>query len=280
MPCQAQGAMIDNSHLVLHHARLPAATERSITPAAWLFLQVLQGAGHAFRGTSSWLLSEGDVLVNAPGRVYQLRASQLGELSVHYFQVCPELLTGTISAAERQHLERAARLERDFPRHLTAASLFAQQLTELAKQATANHTLLARCEMLRLAAVILTEHLPPPAPLANQAVNAKQRFGTLVSQMVEDELQHQSAEELARRCGCSVRHFSRLFRDHFGHSIIPARTELCLHKAKQLLEESDAKIIDVAMDSGFNHVGLFSSRFKKRFGYTPSEWRKRRGQSK
>jgi len=271
--------MIHNSHLVLHEARVSAATEWSVNLQGWLFLRVLQGDGYAFREKTPLFLGAGDALVHAPGRPCQLRASQLGELRVQYFQVLPELLTGTLSASERQQLERAAQLAHTFPGHRPAASPFAQQfalLSMLGQQASTSHTLLARCEMLSLSAMILTEYLPPPVQQPNSGLTAKQRFEQLVTQMVESDLQHQSPEELARRCGCGIRHFSRLFHSYFGRSLVTKRIELCLHKAKQLLEESDAKIIDVAMDSGFNQVGLFTSRFKKRFGCTPSEWRKRK----
>ncbi len=49
--------------------------------------------------------------------------------------------------------------------------------------------------------------------------------------------------------------------------------ELRLQRARQLLAESNAKIINVAYDSGYRHLGLFNAMFKKRFGVTPSEWR-------
>jgi len=271
--------MICSSHLALHEASVLVATEWNVNPDAWLFLRVLQGAGCAFRGTSSLLLNEGDALVNAPGIACQLRASQLGALRVQYFQVLPELLTGVLSASERQHLERAAKQGRGFPRHLTASTPFARQFAELDRQVTAGQTLLARCEMLHLSAMILTEQLPPPASQPNQMLTAQQRFEMMITQMVESELLYQSPAVLAQQCGCSVRHFNRLFYNQFGHSFVPGRIELYLQKAKQLLEETDGKVIDVAMDSGFNHVGFFTSRFKKRFGCTPSEWRKRKEQT-
>ena len=49
--------------------------------------------------------------------------------------------------------------------------------------------------------------------------------------------------------------------------------ELRLLHARQLLANSDDKIINVAYDSGYRHLGLFNAMFKKRFGVTPSEWR-------
>ena len=41
-----------------------------------------------------------------------------------------------------------------------------------------------------------------------------------------------------------------------------------------MLADSDAKIINVAHESGYRHLGLFNAMFKKRFGLTPSKWRK------
>ena len=52
------------------------------------------------------------------------------------------------------------------------------------------------------------------------------------------------------------------------------QTELRLQRALQLLADADAKIINVAYESGYRHLGLFNAMFKKRFGVTPSEWRR------
>jgi hypothetical protein len=50
--------------------------------------------------------------------------------------------------------------------------------------------------------------------------------------------------------------------------------EMRLLKAGSLLVDPDAKIIYVAEKCGFNHLGLFNTCFKKRFGTSPSQWRK------
>ena len=49
--------------------------------------------------------------------------------------------------------------------------------------------------------------------------------------------------------------------------------ELRLQRARQLLADSNAKVINIAYNSGYRHLGLFNAMFKKRFGVTPSEWR-------
>ena len=47
-----------------------------------------------------------------------------------------------------------------------------------------------------------------------------------------------------------------------------------LLKAVALLRNPDTKVINVAEDCGFNHLGLFNTCFKRRFGTSPGQWRK------
>ena len=91
--------------------------------------------------------------------------------------------------------------------------------------------------------------------------------------MPDAELATRSLPELAVLLSCSERHFSRLFREQFGVPLRSRQTELRLQRASQLLADANSKIINVAYESGYRHLGLFNAMFKKRFGMTPSEWR-------
>ena len=42
-----------------------------------------------------------------------------------------------------------------------------------------------------------------------------------------------------------------------------------------LLADSRIYIASIASESGYNSLTLFNATFKKRFGMTPSEWRRR-----
>jgi AraC-like DNA-binding protein len=79
---------------------------------------------------------------------------------------------------------------------------------------------------------------------------------------------------LAEKFSCSRRHLNRLFHQHFGISVASLRMEMRLLKAMSLLRDPDAKIINVAEQCGFNHLGLFNTCFKRRFGASPGQWRK------
>jgi AraC-like DNA-binding protein len=88
------------------------------------------------------------------------------------------------------------------------------------------------------------------------------------------ELINLSVGELADRFNCSRRHLNRLFHQHFGVSVAALRMEMRMLKAISLLRDAGVKIIDVAEQCGFNHLGLFNTCFKRRFGTSPGRWRK------
>jgi transcriptional regulator GlxA family with amidase domain len=88
------------------------------------------------------------------------------------------------------------------------------------------------------------------------------------------ELINLSVGELADRFSCSRRHLNRLFHQHFGVSVAALRMEMRMLKAISLLRDADVKIINVAEQCGFNHLGLFNTCFKRRFGTSPGQWRK------
>ena len=50
---------------------------------------------------------------------------------------------------------------------------------------------------------------------------------------------------------------------------------LRVEKAKHLLENTNTKVIDIALEVGFDTLPYFSSVFKKYTGLSPAEFRKR-----
>ena len=63
-----------------------------------------------------------------------------------------------------------------------------------------------------------------------------------------------------------------------GATLRAKQSELRLAKACELLAGSNAKVVDVALTSGFQSHSLFNLMFKKRFGLSPGKWRQRQGQ--
>lgn len=131
-----------------------------------------------------------------------------------------------------------------------------------------------RTVLLRVAAMLLEHEL--------QAVNGQQLLagtaGERVRQILDGissaDLMNASADELAHKFGYSRRHLHRLFQAQFGFSVAALRLEIRLQKASQLLRDPGAKVTNVAVEAGFNHQSTFNNYFRRRFGLSPSQWRK------
>lgn len=82
-----------------------------------------------------------------------------------------------------------------------------------------------------------------------------------------------TAEKLAGRYDCSTSYLSRLFRNQIGLGPIEYLIHERVHRAKQLLLKSDARIQDVASKVGYADVYYFSRLFKKHTGRSPLQFR-------
>ena len=79
---------------------------------------------------------------------------------------------------------------------------------------------------------------------------------------------------LARECGVSVRHFSRLFRNTTGQTLGDYAARLRVERAKALLAESRLLIKEVAFRCGFESAAAFSAAFRRMVGVTPRQFRR------
>ena len=236
-------------------------------------VRVAEGVGYWLQaGVAARQLSAGDCLLASSSSNGVLRASQLGPLKLQFFSVQPQYLNGLLTVAEWHQLEVTPNNLTSQVSIFTAGEPLAQRFMRLVEQ-TQREGLPVRCGLLQLWANAITGLLPAPAMEPAEGGRLHDRFQQLVGQMPEAELSQYSLRDLAGQLNCSERHFSRLFREEFGVPLRARQIELRLQRARQLLTNSDAKIINVAYDSGYQHLGLFNVMFKKRFGMTPSEWR-------
>ena len=82
-------------------------------------------------------------------------------------------------------------------------------------------------------------------------------------------------EELAGEVRISPSHFIRQFEAMFGVTPHQYRIQARLDRAKRLLATGDRSVTDVCMEIGFSSLGSFSTLFARRFGESPSEFRRR-----
>jgi AraC-like DNA-binding protein len=83
-----------------------------------------------------------------------------------------------------------------------------------------------------------------------------------------------SIRQVADDVGLSYSHFQRAFNASTGRTPLQYMTEMRMEYAKDLLQDENRRIIDVAFQLDYSSPGHFSYRFKQIVGMSPKEWRK------
>jgi AraC-like DNA-binding protein len=260
-------------HLFADEMVLQPTAEWEIETDAWMFLHLHAGEACWIDAHNPCLLNPGDTLVMPPAHAGILRASVLVAATIIYFRFRPELLTGFLTLNERLRVERKSGQERLKTRVFPRAHPVSGEFARLCQVVKDRNSPLARSRLLQIAVTVLVEGDSFGDAEEAAFLPASKRAQLLFRQLSEAELIEHSPADMAARCGCSIRHFNKLFRAH-GVSLRVQQQDLQLAKARQLLAETDMRVIEVAVASGFREQGRFSSAFKRRFGVTPSEWRR------
>jgi AraC family transcriptional activator of mar-sox-rob regulon len=270
--------MAAQDHLILRTVRLKPLEEWSCNGQGLAF--VLAKAGHAshIRGTTVRPVGPGDVLVLDRACGCKLAAQKGEEFYFGSFAVKPEHLFPLFESAEIPFLQKVMDSFKD-GRLYPAQSGLARECHELAEGITAQYDLGHRSQLLRVGAVILSAEFKEARRRPVGYVRMEEHMLQVFEQLSTTEILSSSVGGLAGRFGCSRRHLNRLFHQHFGISVAALKMEMRLLKAVSLLRNPDAKVINVAEECGFNHLGLFNTCFKRRFGVSPGLWRKPAGPS-
>jgi hemolysin activation/secretion protein/AraC-like DNA-binding protein len=263
-------------HLILQELTLRPSGEWTPQVRGWTIARVAEGGGYWLHDGTARELNVGDGFVVGFNTRPLVRASQLGLFKLQFFTVQPHYLNGVLTVAECHQLETVP--DSPSPRFsiFTASEPMGQKFARIVDQPRGD-TLSLRCALLQLWSGSVHSFLATPVSESAGGNKLHERFQQLVGKMTEAELAESSLSDLARQLHCSERHFSRLFREEFGVPLRARQIELRLQRAQQLLADSNAKVINVAYDSGYRHLGLFNAMFKRRFGVTPSEWRQQNG---
>lgn len=79
--------------------------------------------------------------------------------------------------------------------------------------------------------------------------------------------------DLAAILGMSQFHFSHLFKQSLGTAPYQYLLQQRVERAKQLLKQSDALVVDIALQCGFNSHSHLSKQFRQVVGMTPTAYR-------
>jgi AraC-like DNA-binding protein len=260
-------------HLLVNEIRLSKGKSWRPDFRGWCMAQIVSGLSYWQDGNEMCEVAAGSTLIFAAETRGVVRASQSSDLSLTYFCIETSNLRGLLSLHEQYQLKQLAERKNPAVRIHGPDTRISQEF-----KTRPNPTGTVSAMRLRLLQVFMDgfdwdagEESVTPAQWGG-----RERFRQVLNQIPASEFTHLSLSELAPRMSCSPRHLNRLFRDELGTSFREKQIELRLAKACELLANSNAKVVEVALESGYQSSSVFSELFKRRYGVSPGRWRSER----
>ena len=261
-------------HLLLHDMALQPGAEWAPQSPGWLFVHVRSGIGYCLEKQTNSELPTGAVLVMQQKFGVSIRASQLSGLNLSFFFVVPEFLTGLITLGEQARFENAA-TRRELSFQLLSPSHPVSSKFDALYERHNRSDFSFRLSLLELLALTFGTVLDEQGVAeAKPPMDARERLRQFLEQTLAAEWLNLGFTHLVQRVNCTPRHLSRIFRDVAGMSFREKQAKIRLTRASELLVNTEIKVVDVALDSGFQSLSLFNLMFRKRYGLSPGRWRK------
>lgn len=83
-----------------------------------------------------------------------------------------------------------------------------------------------------------------------------------------------TVQSLAKVANMSPSYLCRFFKEMTGQTITEYINHYRVAQAALMVESTDKKMLDIAMEAGFHNLSYFVNQFKRHMGVTPSEFRK------
>ena len=82
-------------------------------------------------------------------------------------------------------------------------------------------------------------------------------------------------DEVADFVGLNGNYFSGIFKKETGKSFVRYLIDLKLEYSRNLIRSSNMTMNEICMSAGFNSFSNFARKFKRKYGVTPLQYRKK-----
>ncbi|MGO4374661.1 helix-turn-helix transcriptional regulator, partial [Paenibacillus sp. MCAF20] len=115
---------------------------------------------------------------------------------------------------------------------------------------------------------------------ADESGGEETRFIEAACHFIEENYMYDlNLTMIAEKFNYNPSYFSEMFKNKVGKTFIQYLNETRMAHAVRLLEDTALGLWDIAELTGFSNASYFSSRFKRMFGTSPSEYRQRNAAS-
>ncbi len=232
--------------------------------------------------SKSLTLVPGDLVIILPGTLHQLSVPgncliyQAAVRERTFQSACQELLSGSVERPV--FLDGLERGEGGFLLFRTGITpeilnVMEQMLTECA-QPHKYFNIILQGQLATLLALLLNEQEPDPVcmPEASDGIFDEERL----REYLHLHLTEVTLRSAADHFGFSESYFSTLVRETTGQNFSKLLRQEKLSAAAALLLETDHTVRKICEEAGYESVSQFSGTFKREYGVSPGEYRKKK----
>ena len=239
-------------------------------------LLVLSGSLEIETPEEQFILGEGSIAYFNPTQPHSCKSVPMGVSRILVLQFDPSFCVEYFPAMRNLFISTS-----DVRKHFPEEEY--QKLTTICLRAATNYYIQStgfvfKCiSDLNLIMDLMLNNVPYimiPEEAYLSAKNFEKRMSRIISYIRDHFSEKITLQDIADMEGLTPTYLSHLFKDHLHKSFQLFVNELRLERAVFLLINTNMKVIDVCIESGFSDSKYLNRTFIKTFGMTPKEFRK------
>jgi AraC family transcriptional activator of pobA len=209
------------------------------------------GSGHTTIDGIQYDYSSGDFIVIEPGTVhdeYRREETEVMYFGFFNYHDCIRLSNGIYQDGNGVILRLLHKME--------------YEVTNKQNHFTLKLNLLLQCSLIEISRMCEKE-------MVQDSEETLLRTITYMQQYYSSNI---SLTQLANMSSYSYDHFRHLFKEYVGMTPMSYINHLRIEKAKKMLLEKTATIMEISLECGFSNSSRFSETFKKKTGKSPRQY--------
>lgn len=248
------------------------------------FLFGISGEAKVFIGNRVYTMTKGDLAIVQEKEGHDVAAVSGGTARYYVIKILPELFRGGGSDSALLRLDMPLwRTANRIPAFIPASTLGGTDLDALMAEVwqewqdgKSGYLHIIQADVVKMIAKVLRLFAPADEDAPSLSPALLSALGTVLDALPA-HLADWSARDAADCAGLSYPYFCRCFKRAYGISYTAYRETVQLREAENRILRTGEPITGIALSLGFSTSSYFISRFKEKYGVTPTRYRKMAG---
>lgn len=245
------------------------------------FMLITEGRIRVQLDMDEYVLEEGQAVFVNSGMLHGAFPTDTATCSLYAIVFHPEFLASrTKDILQTTYIEPILSRQIQLPAVIRGESPTERSLIERLRSIITTNTtrsgayeLVTKSDLYMSMAYLLEDRQPNKRP-SRAETQQVERLKQVLSYIHRHYQETIRLQDLAEELGMSVEHLCRSFKKMMKKSPVAYINEYRMQQAKLLLADTDERILDIALQVGFDNLSYFITVFKAHCGVTPSQYRK------